>query len=721
MPIAFVTLGAWQMQRGLATGASYAREAIELGETADRLAVIAVRDPMRIIRFKGMTEEYAAPLAVQMMRDGVGVLRREVIVARVQQGIAAGTMAAGLLALLGCGTGLVVASRIKRIGLQSRAALVASFTRLQRILPGLLGAVAVGTLMTMSCAVLFEAVGVWYLDTINGVEMRLVSVALAIAGVAAWLAVVTLRRLFQAIAAFTPGPKLLLGCRVTQQGAPGLWSWVADLARAQGATLPDNIVVGLADGFFVTAFDVALWPHTVHLTGRTLYVPAPYLAMLSAAESTAIICHELAHFAGEDTDYSQRFLPVYVGMEQSLLRITDGTPLARKGLSAWGLYPASALGLHMMEVFDSAVKHWSRVREFAADAAAIPQAGATAMGTALIRTVGIAAVADAVLDDTARHPGDAPRDLVAAMVAQAERDGFGDPASRLEDCQPHPTDTHPPTLQRIRAVGLAVDEALLSAAVRPAAEQDVVFAAGLFEDWDGLCAGLSADAIAVATERDQQWEQTLRTAVASAPVARETLVYEDMRRPLWFMGLYAAALVCLALFLFYVLAEWTLAEPSAFSTVLLAACGLLMAGLVFVGLGVARFASRRTPFLTLDAEGFSCRGLDRVVPWSAVDHVRVVAGRTFVTGFDLSAATPLPKRMSGWRARVHGRRRRVSLIGLRPRGLTPQAYLDLLLAYHAAARARRALEMREATPYRVVLSEDELQALLKDNTSETER
>ena len=717
MPVAFIAVGGWQMDRSLVAAASFRLDATELGHTADRLAVVAAREPMRIVRFKGYPEGYAAPLAVQMIHDGVGVLRREVIVARVQQAIAGGTIAAALLALLGCGTGLLVTSRVKRTGLQSRAALITSFMRIQRILPGLLGTVAVGTLMAVSCVVLFEAVGVWYLSDINGIEMRLVAVALAIAGVATWLAVVTLRRLFRTIAAFAPEPKFVLGRQVVQQQAPGLWSLVADLARTQGAMPPDNIAVGLDDGFFVTAFDIALWPHDVHLTGRTLYVPVPYLALLSPAESMAIICHELAHFAGEDTDYSQRFLPVYAGIEQSLSRISDGSSLSKTGASAWGLYPATALGLHMMEVFDAAVKHWSRAREFAADAASIPQAGITAVGTALIRTGGIAAVVDRVLYETAQWPADAPSDLVAAMVERAGQDGLGDPASRLEDCQPHPTDTHPPTLQRIKALGLAVDEALLGAAVRPVAEQDAVFATGLFADWSGLCAGLSADAIAVAAERDLEWEQVLKTVAASAPVARETLVYEDIRRPLWFMGLYGAGLGGTGLFLFYVLAEWTLAEPSEFSTVLLAACGLLLAGLVVAGLGIARFASRRTPFLILGTDGFTGRGLDQAVPWTGVDQISVVSGHTFITGFDLSATTPLPRRVSGWRTRVHRRRRRVSLIGLRPRTLTPQTYLDLLLAYHAAALARRALEMRQATPYRMVLSEDELQALLKDPSS----
>ena len=98
MTVAFIVLGAWQMHRGLTTAVSIRQEAADLDQTAERLAVVAARDPMRIIRFKGVSEGYAAPLAVQMMQNGVGVLRREVVAARVQQAIAGGTMAAALLA-----------------------------------------------------------------------------------------------------------------------------------------------------------------------------------------------------------------------------------------------------------------------------------------------------------------------------------------------------------------------------------------------------------------------------------------------------------------------------------------------------------------------------------------------------------------------------------------------------------------------------------------------
>ncbi|MDF5818220.1 M48 family metalloprotease [Pseudomonas aeruginosa] len=72
-------------------------------------------------------------------------------------------------------------------------------------------------------------------------------------------------------------------------------------------------MVGLCDGFYVTANRVCLQPSGEHLEGRSLYLSLPLLGLLDRAELSAVIAHELAHFAGRDAHYSLRFLPIYQG------------------------------------------------------------------------------------------------------------------------------------------------------------------------------------------------------------------------------------------------------------------------------------------------------------------------------------------------------------------------------------------------------------------------
>ncbi|WP_446966786.1 M48 family metallopeptidase [Rhizobium leguminosarum] len=162
-------------------------------------------------------------------------------------------------------------------------------------------------------------------------------------------------------ALFTPEPLVAAGRVIEETEAPELWRFVRSLAGRQHALLPDTIIVGLGQGFFVTESQLRLWPEDRLVTGRSLYLPAAYLDLLDQAEIAEIIGHELAHFSGEDTTYSQQFTPIYAGLWRAL------AALGRADGGRFVLYPAVNLGFHAMQRFDHAVAHWSRLREFDVD------------------------------------------------------------------------------------------------------------------------------------------------------------------------------------------------------------------------------------------------------------------------------------------------------------------------------------------------------------------
>ncbi|MFD0937248.1 M48 family metalloprotease, partial [Methylobacterium trifolii] len=179
--------------------------------------------------------------------------------------------------------------------------------------------------------------------------------------IAAGATVLGLRR---ALSAFEPDPLSIFGRVVSPAEAPGLWRLTEGLAERLGALKPEAVVVGLTGGFFVSAGPAVVEPGGAPLTGRILYLPLPYLALLRGDEVAAIIGHELAHYAGGDTVYSQRFLPIYAGVGRSLDAVAEGHA------GSFGLLgPSLRLGVFVMENFHLAVRHWSRTREFAADAA----------------------------------------------------------------------------------------------------------------------------------------------------------------------------------------------------------------------------------------------------------------------------------------------------------------------------------------------------------------
>ena len=103
------------------------------------------------------------------------------------------------------------------------------------------------------------------------------------------------------------------------------------------------------------------------------------------------------------------------------------------------------------------------------------------------------------------------------------------------------------------------------------------------------------------------------------------------------------------------------------------------------------------PFLVVGPAGFRCLGVAGQVPWSAVDGIQVTVGRAFTTTFHLNESRPLPDQTGyKWYINLNRRKRRLTLKGFVPQGMTPQAYLDLLNSALRAHRAAALLREREA-------------------------
>ena len=296
LPLALVALGVWQASRVDGAAEAFAQRAERLQASVTRLQAAAARDPNASIRFNGDPQSYPAERAASMVRDAQAELAHDALIERARQYAAwavIGGGAAALLAVLAC---LAAATLGAARGRRSRDALVGSFEVVLRLLPPLLGLVAAGTAVAIVGGVLFEAGGVWFQDRISTGEIKLIFIGLVLAGGALVLAFNAIRQLRRVLQAFTPDPMPILGRAVTPVEAPGLWTFLRGIAGGQGAGVPDNIVVGMLDGFFVTSSQVMLRPEEHLLSGRTLYLPAPYLPLLSRGEVSAIVAHELAHY-----------------------------------------------------------------------------------------------------------------------------------------------------------------------------------------------------------------------------------------------------------------------------------------------------------------------------------------------------------------------------------------------------------------------------------------
>ena len=687
LPLALLALGLWEVERGQASLAGLERSQTELLQALQRLRDLASRTPHAVVRFEGAKSAVTAELAARQVERWIGDLEGDLTVARARRGLA-WTVVAGSALLLAAGLlGLALLAAARTLARLSRDKLVGAFSVLRRVLPVLLAAQTAGLALAAIAAGLFEIGGLWFAERVSAGEGKLVIAALLLGAVALYAAFQAIRGLRRAFALFTPEPLDVLGRRVDEAEAPGLWRFTGEIARRQEALAPDHVVVGLTEGFFVTSAAVRLWPEERLLTGRTLHLPAPWLALLNGREVAAIVGHELAHFSGEDTAYSGRFAPIYAGFERALgaLAVDRGGALV--------LWPAIALGQFALRTFDTAVARWSRLREFEADRLGSTVSGRQAAASALVRTAVITPLIHKVLERAANAPARAGEDLVAA-VDDAVRGGLKHPEGHLDDRQPHPTDSHPPTRQRLAALGVEPDAALLAQATRPVGDEERALRPALFADWPGLCRTLSRDLLARLRDQDAELREVLEQAAAAGP-AEEVALYENSRPAVWLAGILAAFFAAFAAMVS------VFAEPLGFRTdpvvrvVLGAVCGAVALGIGAYGRACHRRGQE--PFLMLTPDGLRSPLLRAPVAWTDVAGIGVAVDRGLVLTLALAPDAPLPERVRRvLRVQVNRRRHEVVIGSNGVRGLKPQEYADLVAGYLNGARARAVLATREA-------------------------
>ncbi len=269
----------------------------------------------------------------------------------------------------------------------------------------------------------------------------------------------------------------VFGKRLDPSATPRLYDFVRGLAKELGAKPPDHIVLGLDLNFFVTSADVGLVGPNETLNGETLFVSAPLARLLSHEEFTAVLGHELGHFRGGDTEYSLKFAPVYAGLSSAV-----GALASEEGSGSAGLakIPAIAILSYMIEVFAINESAIGREREFVADQAGVEAASREAMASALVKVSlysGLWAQVESSNIERLKK-GEFARNLSSIFQNAAKDDVDHESIDKikteiLKKSIPHPTDTHPPTSDRLEALNLLPSEitkAMLLVPERPAIE-----------------------------------------------------------------------------------------------------------------------------------------------------------------------------------------------------------------------------------------------------------
>lgn len=248
----------------------------------------------------------------------------------------------------------------------------------------------------------------------------------------------------------------VFGYTLSREEAPSLWAHIDATANAVGALRPENIIVGLDPSFFVT--EAKVYCLNGEVKGRTLYCSLPLCRILNKEEMTAVIGHELGHFKGQDTKYSEWFYPIYQGTTQSIAMLESRVS---KGIEGIALLPAAIVLSFFLEAFSVAERRLSRARELAADEVGASVTSQRALAIALVKVHAFTGLWSAIQDGVAsalrenRIFQNVSQIMAEVCTVNAKPNALKD---ITETHTAHPTDTHPPLSERLRQLGISIKD-----------------------------------------------------------------------------------------------------------------------------------------------------------------------------------------------------------------------------------------------------------------------
>ncbi len=169
---------------------------------------------------------------------------------------------------------------------------------------------------------------------------------------------------------------------------------INEICDLLGTRAPTNVVLTLDATAFVTGSPVQLLFEKIR--GRTLAIGLPYFGVLTVSEFRSLLSHELAHFSGRDTLYTNVIQPVYEGalnaMSGMSLAFRDRAPRDEEEVAydSWVQLPVMfslSILLAYLWIFKRINSAISRQREFRADALSAEVSGSEVFRIALKKII----------------------------------------------------------------------------------------------------------------------------------------------------------------------------------------------------------------------------------------------------------------------------------------------------------------------------------------------
>lgn len=600
-----------------------------------------------------------------------------------------------LLSLFIGGAAIALCRYSTSVSRKSQDTLVIMFNRCRKIFPFMM----LGQIVFCCLSIVFYSLSeiIWIVSSFQmgrGSYKLILLIGMLILCVL-WILIKSIINVKNCFSMFQLSPSLVIGHNISEQQAAGLWQWVRNLAEKINAVVPDNIVVGMEECFYVTANSVQLVDGE-HLTGNTLYFPVIYSRFMNEEEIAAIVGHELGHFTGQDTQYSLRFIPLYSSLQNSLEQVAIKA-LDNSWIDNIVIYPSLYIGNYFLKSLDETVNYWSRIREHAADVVGAKASSASAFSGALLR---ICALSDDINQQIHRLYQGKFNDLdLAATTFQLlkSREAI-DVKAQLENTITHPLDSHPPTNLRIKALNVPIDDALLAQASRPVNEDDYRTVDKWFADPQALCQQLT---LMLKKELGEQGEQIRKELeeVSQTVVPEEVNTFWLGKKNVWFMGGFALVLFFIAAWTTYLIFS---GSGATHSTLVKVATWTGGGALCLVLASLAMYRKTLQPLFTLSNDSIVSEQLNKPIMLADIEDfsMRLIQSNCYLD-FILREGSEMPVSLVGRFSRsivVSAKKRKLTMIiagSLLNEGSNEKISFDdlheLLAKYLQAAHARRTL------------------------------
>lgn len=285
-------------------------------------------------------------------------------------------------------------------------------------------------------------------QAILGEQLNLYSVA----AVAFLVGIIGLKNASTALVNFRPRPFKVPGRDVTVSEHPALQQFVADVFRQCEAPHPDHVVAGI--DFILFASRAKLNCLGKNLSGFSLFLPLPLCRLLSKAELSALVAHELAHHRGPDARATRAFYPWF----EAVLHDLEGMSRAPVRFMT---FPVISIFTFLASSFLGSEATVSRRRELAADLYAAEKFGRENLASALVKLYAFTATWDYVEEEMRAFLAEGKQiinssEFFSTLTTITETEVFLKHIA-LSTIS-HPTDHHPLLGERLGALQFTVQD-----------------------------------------------------------------------------------------------------------------------------------------------------------------------------------------------------------------------------------------------------------------------